>query len=164
MARAARKKGFDPIDVHVGRRIRMKRQAAGIPQVLLADLIGVTFQQVQKYERGSNRVSASRLYQIAQVLCLGAVMLHSQLVSARHLAVTAEGLLQVWLLVAQIDTVCPGPSVQSVAKSKTAQRLKRPLKPVTWREAEAVTPPSAPRRFRRRRVGGCLPGSRQTHP
>lgn len=58
----------DPIDVAVGARIRLRRKALGISQSKLADAIGVTFQQVQKYERGANRVSASTLAKIAKAL------------------------------------------------------------------------------------------------
>jgi len=58
----------DPIDVEVGRRIRVERMARGISQTQLAEKIGVTFQQVQKYEKGANRVGASRLTRIAKVL------------------------------------------------------------------------------------------------
>jgi transcriptional regulator with XRE-family HTH domain len=58
----------DPIDVYVGSRIRMRRTALGLSQERLADALGLTFQQVQKYERASNRVSASRLKRIADVL------------------------------------------------------------------------------------------------
>lgn len=58
----------DPIDIHVGRRIKLRRALLRISQEELAIDIGVTFQQVQKYESGSNRVSASRLYDICRVL------------------------------------------------------------------------------------------------
>lgn len=57
-----------PMDRAIGRRIRSFRDAAGIGQVALAEKLGVTFQQVQKYESGTNRVAASRLYQIATAL------------------------------------------------------------------------------------------------
>ena len=63
---ATRKSG--PLDAMVGARIRMLRVNRGISQATLAERIGVTFQQVQKYERGANRVGASRLAQIASVL------------------------------------------------------------------------------------------------
>jgi transcriptional regulator with XRE-family HTH domain len=56
------------VDLHVGRRIRQRRKAVGVTQEGLAAALGLTFQQVQKYERGSNRVSASKLYQIAATL------------------------------------------------------------------------------------------------
>ena len=58
----------DPIDVAVGHRIRVRRKWLGISQSTLADHLGVSFQQVQKYERGANRVSASMLVKIAQKL------------------------------------------------------------------------------------------------
>ncbi|WEJ08661.1 helix-turn-helix domain-containing protein [Sinorhizobium prairiense] len=57
-----------PVDIHVGRRIRMGRVWKGMSQISLAEQIGVTFQQVQKYEKGINRVGASRLQQIAEAL------------------------------------------------------------------------------------------------
>lgn len=58
----------NPIDVHVGSRIRLRRTLLGMSQEKLGKAIGLTFQQVQKYERGTNRVGSSRLYQIAKVL------------------------------------------------------------------------------------------------
>jgi transcriptional regulator with XRE-family HTH domain len=58
----------DPIDVHVGRRVRLRRKELDMSQERLAEQLGLTFQQVQKYERGANRISASKLYRIAQVL------------------------------------------------------------------------------------------------
>ncbi len=58
----------NPIDVHVGNRVRMRRMLIGMSQEKLGERLGLTFQQVQKYEKGSNRVSASRLYQMAQIL------------------------------------------------------------------------------------------------
>ena len=62
-------KGFpNPIDVHVGSRIRLRRTLLGISQERLAEAIGLTFQQVQKYEKGVNRVSSSRLFDMARIL------------------------------------------------------------------------------------------------
>jgi transcriptional regulator with XRE-family HTH domain len=58
----------NPIDRHVGARIRMRRKILGFSQEKLADSLGLTFQQVQKYEKGANRVSASKLYEIAAAL------------------------------------------------------------------------------------------------
>lgn len=58
----------NPVDQHVGARIRMRRLMLRMSQTKLADTLGVTFQQVQKYEKGTNRVGASRLQQIAQSL------------------------------------------------------------------------------------------------
>lgn len=58
----------NPIDIHVGNRIRLRRTLLGLSQERLATLLGLTFQQVQKYEKGMNRVGASRLWDISKVL------------------------------------------------------------------------------------------------
>jgi len=58
----------NPTDKHVGSRLRMRRLMLGMSQTHIADTLGVTFQQVQKYEKGSNRVSASRLQHLSQIL------------------------------------------------------------------------------------------------
>jgi transcriptional regulator with XRE-family HTH domain len=58
----------NPIDKHVGSRVRMRRVLVGLSQEKLGDSLGVTFQQVQKYEKGTNRIGASRLQQISKVL------------------------------------------------------------------------------------------------
>jgi transcriptional regulator with XRE-family HTH domain len=58
----------NPVDVHVGRRVRLRRTLLGLSQEKLATAIGLTFQQVQKYERGANRVGASRLFELSRVL------------------------------------------------------------------------------------------------
>ena len=58
----------NPVDVHVGNRIRLRRTLLGLSQEKLASMLGLTFQQVQKYERGMNRVGASRLWDISKVL------------------------------------------------------------------------------------------------
>jgi transcriptional regulator with XRE-family HTH domain len=61
-------KAPDPIDKHVGSRVRMRRMMMEMSQEKLGDAIGLTFQQVQKYEKGTNRIGASRLQQISQAL------------------------------------------------------------------------------------------------
>jgi transcriptional regulator with XRE-family HTH domain len=61
-------RGPNPVDLHVGARIRMRRKLLGVSQERLAEQLNLTFQQVQKYERGANRVSASKLYEIARAL------------------------------------------------------------------------------------------------
>lgn len=66
--RAANREGPDPIDMDVGVRIRTRRRSTGLSQTQLAEALGITFQQVQKYERGANRVSASMLVKIAAKL------------------------------------------------------------------------------------------------
>lgn len=62
------KKAPNPIDKHVGSRVRMRRMMIGMSQEKLGEKLGITFQQIQKYEKGTNRVGASRLQQIATSL------------------------------------------------------------------------------------------------
>jgi transcriptional regulator with XRE-family HTH domain len=59
---------YNPIDVHVGTRLRARRTLLGMSQTALGDAMGISFQQLQKYEAGSNRTSASRLYELSKLL------------------------------------------------------------------------------------------------
>jgi transcriptional regulator with XRE-family HTH domain len=74
MSRAPRRPGRrkadqpNPVDVHVGSRVRLRRNMLGLSQEKLGEAIGLTFQQVQKYERGANRIGASRLLELSRVL------------------------------------------------------------------------------------------------
>ena len=68
MKQAVGKKTPNPTDVHVGNRIRLRRNMLGLSQERLGESLGITFQQIQKYEKGTNRVGASRLQQISEVL------------------------------------------------------------------------------------------------
>ena len=58
----------NPIDIHVGKRVRLRRTLLGMSQEKLGEALGLTFQQVQKYERGTNRIGSSRLYNLSQIL------------------------------------------------------------------------------------------------
>lgn len=58
----------DPIDVHVGARVRLRRTLLGMSQQKLGKALGLTFQQIQKYERGANRIGSSRLYRLSRIL------------------------------------------------------------------------------------------------
>lgn len=62
------KKKPNPTDVHVGSRIRLRRNMLGMSQEKLGENLGITFQQIQKYEKGANRIGASRLYEVSRVL------------------------------------------------------------------------------------------------
>ncbi|HYG86463.1 MAG TPA: helix-turn-helix transcriptional regulator [Azospirillum sp.] len=66
--RSVTRDGPEPVDVHVGARIRLRRTLMGLSQSELGKALGLTFQQVQKYERGANRVSASTLHRMAGIL------------------------------------------------------------------------------------------------
>ncbi|MDA1088804.1 MAG: helix-turn-helix domain-containing protein [Proteobacteria bacterium] len=58
----------NPVDIHVGARVRLRRTLLGLSQEKLGDAVGLTFQQIQKYERGANRIGASRLFQLCHIL------------------------------------------------------------------------------------------------
>ena len=62
------KKQTNPIDIQVGNRVRIRRMLIGMSQEKLGDLLGLTFQQVQKYEKGVNRIGAGRLYEVSRIL------------------------------------------------------------------------------------------------
>ena len=64
----SRSENPDPVDIHVGTRLRMRRNLIGLSQEQLGKALGLTFQQIQKYERGVNRMGSSRLYHIARSL------------------------------------------------------------------------------------------------
>ncbi|MEW5729482.1 MAG: helix-turn-helix transcriptional regulator [Pseudomonadota bacterium] len=68
MTTANTRRGANPVDLHVGGRMRMRRMVLGMSQEKLGEALGLTFQQVQKYERCLNRISASRLFDVARVL------------------------------------------------------------------------------------------------
>lgn len=58
----------DPVDIHVGYRVRLRRTLLGMSQEKLGNALGLTFQQIQKYERGANRIGSSRLYKLSKIL------------------------------------------------------------------------------------------------
>lgn len=58
----------NPIDIHVGSRVRLRRTLLGLSQEKLGEAVGLTFQQIQKYERGANRIGASRLFEFSRIL------------------------------------------------------------------------------------------------
>ncbi|MEL6297878.1 MAG: helix-turn-helix domain-containing protein [Pseudomonadota bacterium] len=68
---AANKRRVNPIDAHVGSRLRLRRMLLDISQEKLGDQLGLTFQQIQKYEKGMNRIGASRLYEMSRILGVG---------------------------------------------------------------------------------------------
>jgi transcriptional regulator with XRE-family HTH domain len=80
-----------PVDVHVGKRIRMRRLFLGMNQETLANALGLTFQQVQKYEGGANRVSASRLSAMADILGVPISFFFAELRSEGGEETTADG-------------------------------------------------------------------------
>jgi len=80
-----------PVDAHVGKRIRHRRWMVGMTQQQLADLVGIKFQQIQKYETGMNRVSASRLWDVADALGVSISFFFEGLDDARETPRGVEG-------------------------------------------------------------------------
>jgi transcriptional regulator with XRE-family HTH domain len=80
-----------PVDVHVGQRVRHRRWMVGITQQKLAEAVGIKFQQIQKYETGMNRISASRLWDIAAALDVPVSFFFEGLDEAESAAPAAEG-------------------------------------------------------------------------
>jgi len=78
----ATKGGPNAIDIHVGARVRLRRTLLGLSQEKLGEALGLTFQQVQKYERGINRVGASRLFALARVLDVPITFFYEELPAA----------------------------------------------------------------------------------
>ena len=124
----------NPIDRHVGLRIRLRRKELGVSQEKLADQIGLTFQQVQKYENGANRISASRLVQIADTLQvsatsfiegLGAYAERGQDARRRSLPPGAEQLLDVYAKLAAPMRDAVVQLAKSLADGVTPSRAKR---------------------------------------
>jgi len=82
----------NPIDVHVGSRVRLRRMLLGMSQEKLGEHLGLTFQQIQKYEKGINRIGASRLFDLAKVLGVGVQYFYEELpVAGDGAAGFAEG-------------------------------------------------------------------------
>lgn len=107
----------NPIDKYVGSRIRLRRTLLGYSQEKLADALGITFQQVQKYENATNRVGASRLYDIAQVLGVPVSYFYDNLnVDKNEASVSLE-------MVAETKTL--GLDVSKVMESKETLKLIR---------------------------------------
>jgi transcriptional regulator with XRE-family HTH domain len=82
--RRRRSENPDPVDIHVGARMRMRRTLLGLSQEKLGDALGLTFQQVQKYERGANRIGASRLHQLSKVLGVPVAYFFEELAAEGH--------------------------------------------------------------------------------
>ena len=88
----------DPVDIHVGARVRLRRTLLGMSQEKLGKALGLTFQQVQKYERGANRIGSSRLYQLSRILDVPVSFFFDEMVSetTRKAEGMAEGNKQVF--------------------------------------------------------------------
>lgn len=81
----------DPVDIHVGSRVRLRRTLLGMSQEKLGNALGLTFQQVQKYERGANRIGSSRLYHLSQILDVPISFFFDDMVSVKANGMAEKG-------------------------------------------------------------------------
>ena len=107
-----KKKPPHPVDVYVGQRVRSRRILCGMTQSILAEHIGLTFQQLQKYESGANRISASRLWEIAAILDV-------------PVASFFEGLELESPAAVDLPHAQPAPTIEMLEMAKTVQELPR---------------------------------------
>jgi len=118
-------RGPNPIDQHVGSRVRLRRQLKKMSQEKLGDELGVTFQQVQKYERGANRVGASRLYRLSRVLEVPVQFFFEGLGEQTALTGLAEGdqTPVVYDFIQSSDGVSLAESFSRISDSKVRRRV-----------------------------------------
>ncbi len=107
----------NPVDIHVGSRLRMRRTLAGLSQENLGNAVGLTFQQIQKYERGTNRIGASRLYEFSQILLVPVSYFFDELSDDLG---TSEGRFQLGM---QYKTE-GAPSPDSMARRETLELVR----------------------------------------
>jgi transcriptional regulator with XRE-family HTH domain len=124
--------GPHPVDRHVGLRIRMRRKEIGVTQEGLADALGLTFQQVQKYERAANRVSASKLWEIAQALQTNVAYFYEGLHEGELVAAAGAGAAHDFLLTPE------GLELAAVFPKLPRPRLRRKVLELVRAMAEAA--------------------------
>ncbi len=108
----------NPIDVHVGARIRLRRTLLGMSQESLGRAIGMTFQQVQKYERGANRVSASRLFDLTRALNIPAGYFFEDLSEASQSSSPAA------IIKGEVPPMQDGPEASPLARRETLELVR----------------------------------------
>ena len=87
-----KKKSPHPVDIHVGSRVRLRRMMTGMSQDKLGEALGLTFQQVQKYEKGVNRIGASRLFEISKILTVPIQFFYDDAEMDSHVGFAEENL------------------------------------------------------------------------
>lgn len=96
----------NPVDIHVGARVRLRRTLLGFSQEKLGEAVGLTFQQIQKYERGANRIGASRVYQLSRILDVPVSYFFEDMPAGLK---TAEGQVAIGLRERDQKTIEPDP-------------------------------------------------------
>ena len=120
--------GPNPVDRHVGLRIRMRRKELGMSQERLAEAVGLTFQQIQKYERAANRVSASKLWEIARALETNIVHFYDGLTEMQVDGVELRSAMQDFLLTPDgLELAACFPRIESLRLRRKVLELVRTL-------------------------------------
>lgn len=108
----------NPVDIHVGARVRLRRTLLGMSQEKLGESLGLTFQQVQKYERGANRVGASRLFDLSRVLDVRISYFFEDL------SVDAQASSPVEVIRGKAASVADNPEADPMAKRETLELVR----------------------------------------
>lgn len=119
-----RGEGPNPIDIHVGARLRLRRTLLGLSQEKLGEAVGITFQQLQKYERGANRISASRLFNLGQVLGVPVGFFFDDLPAPDALANAAENDLPPSQTAEEVDSMARRETLELV---RAYYRISEPM-------------------------------------
>jgi transcriptional regulator with XRE-family HTH domain len=121
------KKSPGPIDKHIGSRVRARRITLGMSQEKLAEALGITFQQVQKYEKGTNRVGASRLLHIAGILDVRIEFFFEGLPGLRAGGLPEDGIMAEFLTIPESDRL-----VRGFLRLKDGEARKKVADLVDW--------------------------------
>lgn len=121
------KKSPGPVDRHIGSRVRTRRVTLGMSQEKLADALGLTFQQVQKYEKGANRIGASRLLHIASILDVSIEFFFEGLPGLRCGGSAGNSVMAEFMTIPESDQL-----VQGFLRLKDGEARKRVADLVDW--------------------------------
>ena len=132
------KKQANPIDVQVGNRVRIRRMLIGMSQERLGDLLGLTFQQVQKYEKGVNRIGAGRLFEMARILNVPVDFFYEGVNSAPLQAGESENGASVMEFVSSGEGLQLSLAFMKIKDSKVRKRVLDLVKSLAEEEAQTV--------------------------
>ena len=132
------KKQANPIDVQVGNRVRIRRMLIGMSQEKLCDLLGLTFQQVQKYEKGVNRIGAGRLFEMARILNVPVDFFYEGVNSAPLQAGESENGASVMEFVSSGEGLQLSLAFMKIKDSKVRKRVLDLVKSLAEEEAQKV--------------------------
>lgn len=134
-------KTADEVDAHIGARVKLRRMAVGMSQEQLGEALGLTFQQVQKYEKGLNRIGAGRLYRIARILGVSACFFFEGLPEGETdeaKAAASERTAEILAFVGSAEGYHLSNAFAQIADAPTRRRLVELIRTIAGAEARAV--------------------------